>query len=74
MHRFAVAVGSTLYKTIRLRIPVSGLKVLKGDYSKVCAIRLRICVVLSIVLLYLQAKKSQSEKFSRSGSVRSLTF
>lgn len=38
MHRFALAVGSSLYKTIRLRIPISGLKVLKGDYCKVCAI------------------------------------
>lgn len=38
---------------IRLRILISGLKVLKGDYCKVFAIILRICVVLSIVLLYL---------------------
>lgn len=57
MHRFAIAVGSTLYKTIRLRILISGLKVLKGDYCKVFAIILRICVVLSIVLLYLLSKE-----------------
>lgn len=57
MHRFAIELGSTLYKTIRLRILISGLKVLKGDYCKVCAIILRICAVLSTVLLYLQAKK-----------------
>lgn len=42
---------------IRLRILISGLKVLKGDYCKVFAIIVRICVVLSTVLLYLLAKE-----------------
>ncbi len=37
MHRFAVAVGSTLYKIIRLRIPISGLKSIEsGLLQGVC--------------------------------------